>query len=432
MSDKSTPSSTPSNNGHTVQKKKSFRNRKKSNSNLKVKPLEQLDGKKENTDKIPKNQVNKENIDNKKPEVEKKEVDKKKNRYHKKKSINNMKKDESKTETVNDAKSDVASNASEKQDLKKSASKQYLNQKKKRKSKMNLKAEKAEKAEEEQPQPTQPEEDNSDDELITHLTYLSMKRVEMEKEEEEQHLNNPQPQTQAHKYPKKQAYKPYTKANKRKKELPTYDENIIRRVLDCYDFPEAYLTSTFFEIFKDFKDNFQINWINEHRALLIFDNEENATKAYLQKRNESEFNIKPYENPIKEYSEYSENESGEDQDQDQGYEQEENQISKQPKKYEKEVKYPPHETHKTIQTNSKITHISNETQEKPVRRQRPVTSDAVARRLIANALGVKPKEKTEEEKEIDRKKFEEARAKKLAERLERQKRLQENSDIFNE
>jgi len=29
--------------------------------------------------------------------------------------------------------------------------------------------------------------------------------------------------------------------------------------------------------------------------------------------------------------------------------------------------------------------------------------------LIANALGVKPKEKTEEEKEIDRKKFEEAR-----------------------
>jgi len=303
MSDKSTPSSTPSNNGHTVQKKKSFRNRKKSNSNLKVKPLEQLEnGKKENTDKIPKNQVNKEN-DNKKPEIEKKEVDKKKNRYHKKKSINNMKKDESKAESVSDAKSDITSSTNEK-DLKKSASKQYLNQKKKRKSKLNLKAEKAEKVEEEQ-QPPQPEEDsnNSDDELITHLTYLSMKRVEMEKEEEEQHLNNPQPQTQTHKYPKKQVYKPYTKANKRKKELPTYNDDIIRRVLDCYDFPEEYLTSTFFEIFKDFKDNFQINWINEHRALLIFDNEENATKAYLQKRNESEFNIKPYENPIKEYSE---------------------------------------------------------------------------------------------------------------------------------
>jgi len=299
MSEKSTPSSSPSNNSHSVQKKKSFRNRKKSNSNLKVKPLEHLEnGKKENTDKIPKNQLNKENNDNKKPEIEKKEVDKKKNRYHKKKSMNNMKKDESKTEI--DSRSDISSSTNGKKDLKKSSSKQHLNQKKKRKSKMNLKAEKTEKIEEHK---SQPEEDNSDDELITHLTYLSMKRVEMEKEEEEQHLNNPPPQASAHKYPKKQGYKPYNKANKRKKELPTYNDEMIRRVLDCYDFPEEYLTSTFFEIFKDFKDNFQINWINEHRALLIFDSDENATKAYLQKRNESEFNIKPYENPIKEYSE---------------------------------------------------------------------------------------------------------------------------------
>jgi len=75
---------------------------------------------------------------------------------------------------------------------------------------------------------------------------------------------------------------------------------------------------------------------------------------------------------------------------------------------------------------------SQDTQEQPVRRQRPVTSDVVARRLISSALGIKPKEKTAEEKEIDRKKFEEARAQRLAARLERQKRLQENSDIFNE
>jgi len=73
-----------------------------------------------------------------------------------------------------------------------------------------------------------------------------------------------------------------------------------------------------------------------------------------------------------------------------------------------------------------------DTQEQPVRRQRPVTSDVVARRLISSALGIKPREKTAEEKEIDRKKFEEARAQRLAARLERQKRLQENSDIFNE
>jgi len=83
-------------------------------------------------------------------------------------------------------------------------------------------------------------------------------------------------------------------------------------------------------------------------------------------------------------------------------------------------------------SNNQSKQTSQNSQEPPVRRQRPVTSDVVARRLISSALGIKPREKTAEEKEIDRKKFEEARAQRLAARLEKQKRLQENSDIFNE
>jgi len=297
MSEKSTsPSTTPSNNGQTVQKKKSFRHRKsssnlnrnkKSNSNLKVKPLEQLDNegkpKKVVSDKIPKNQVNKENNDNKKPEIEKKEVDKKKNRYHKKKSMSDLKKDDTKSETFSETKSDITSSTNEKPELKKAASKQF----KKKKSKANLK-EKVEKIEDEQK-----EEDNADIKLIeSFLTSLSMKRDEMEREEEEL-INNPQNNNS--KYAKRQSYT--TKANKPKKEIPTYDDIEIRKVLDCYDFPTSFKTHNLLEIFEEFKGKFRINWINDSRALFIFDTEENARAALLSKIDETRYVIKPYENP---------------------------------------------------------------------------------------------------------------------------------------
>jgi len=301
MSEKSN-SPSPSNNGKTVQKKKSFRNRhRKSSNNLKVKPLEQLENENEKviSEKIPKNQVNKENNDNKKPEIEKKEVEKKKNRYHKKKSVTDLKKAETKSDTLSDTKSDVTSSTNDKPDLKKSASKQYLNQKKKRKSKMNMKAEKPE---------VEKEEDNSDIKLIeSFLTSLSMKRDEMEREEEELINNPPPPPPQQHhtvnKYTKKQSYGGYTnKAYKPKKEIPIYDDEEIKRVLDCFDFPTAYKTHNLMEMFKEYEGNFRINWINDSRALFIFNTEENARSAYLSKKNETNYKIKPYENPTSEFS----------------------------------------------------------------------------------------------------------------------------------
>jgi hypothetical protein len=299
-----TPSTTPSNSGKTVQKKKSFRNRhRKSSNNLKVKPLEQLDnevGKQNgnvNSEKIPKNQVNKENNDNKKPEIEKKEVDKKKNKYHKKKSMSDLKKAETKSETLSDTKSDVTSSTNEKPDLKKSASKQFLSQKKKRKSKMNLKAEKQEE---------EKEEDNSDIKLIeSFLTSLSMKRDEMEREEEELNNNPPPPQhTTTNKYTKRQSFSGgyANKAYKPKKELPVYDDEEIKRVLDCYNFPVEYKTHNLMDMFKEYEGNFRINWINDTRALFIFNTEENARSALLSKQNETKYKIEPYENPTSEFS----------------------------------------------------------------------------------------------------------------------------------
>ncbi|ORX40431.1 hypothetical protein BCR36DRAFT_375431 [Piromyces finnis] len=462
MSEKTTAPSVPSNTGKTVQKKK------KSSNNLKVKPLEQLENEKVNNEKVQKNQVNKENNDNNKPEIEKKEVDKKKNRYYKKKSMSDMKKTENKSENLSDAKSDVTSSTNEKPDLKKSASKQFLSQKKKRKSKMNLKAEKQEDTK---------EEDNSDIKLIeSFLTSLSMKRDEMEKKEEEL-INNPPPPQQhtANKFPKKQNYN-YTKAYKPKKEIPIYDGNAnilkqneeIKRVLDCFDFPTAYKTHNLMEMFKEYEGNFRINWINDSRALFIFNSEENAKSAYELKKNETEYKIKPYENPTSEFSPLNdESESvntSEDEKNENENEIENEKVYENNDQYERNERYHNHsksDQHEcplnhsknekseyqtkynkysqpsqprqpNIQTTPFLRQTSQETQEKPVRRQRPVTSDVVARRLISSALGIKPKEKTEEEKEIDRKKFEEARAKRQAARLERQKRLQENSDIFNE
>jgi len=295
MSEKSStsPSTAPSNNGQTVQKKKSFRHKKsssnlnrhkKSNSNLKVKPLEQMETEKQkkNSDKIQKTQVNKENTDNKKPEIEKKEVEKKKNRYNKKKSMTDLKKDD-KSDTVSEAKSDVTSSTNDKQELRKSASKQL----KKRKSKAIIK-EKVSKTEEEQK-----EEDNADIKLIdSFLTVLSKKRDEMEKEEEEIENNPPQQQT---KYtPKRPSF---SKANKPKKEIPVYNDVEIRKVLDCYDFPTSFKTHNLLEIFPEFKGKFRINWINDSRALFIFDNEDLARAALLNKIDETRYIIKPYENP---------------------------------------------------------------------------------------------------------------------------------------
>jgi len=296
MSEKSnSPSTTPTNNGPTVQKKKSFRHKKsstnlnrhkKSSNNLKVKPLEQIENeggkqKKNTSDKIPKNQVNKENNDNKKPEIEKKEVEKKKNRYNKKKSMSDLKKDDSKSDNVSEGKSDVTTSTTDKPELKKSVSKQF----KKRKSKANLK-EKVNKTEEE------PIEDDADKKLIdSFLKSLSLKKTEMEKEEE---INENQ---QQNKYANNKRQNYTNKANKPKKELPVYDENEIRKVLDCYDFPTSYKTHNLLEIFEDLRGKFRINWIDDSRALFIFETEELARKALLSKIEENRYVIKPYENP---------------------------------------------------------------------------------------------------------------------------------------
>jgi hypothetical protein len=414
MSEKN--ASNPFNNGQTVQKKKSFHHKKsnsnlnryrKSNSNFKVKPLEQIEAEvgkqKFYSDKIP-NSQNNDNHNN--PEIEKKEVDIKKNRYHRKKSMNDMKKDDLRSDTVNETIFDITSN-NDKPELRKTPSKQI---KKKRSKTYINKTEEGQK-----------EDDSDDIKLIdSFLSVLSLKKNEMEKEEEE--IEN---KPQQNKYtPRRQSFS--NKSNKPKKEVPIYDDVEIRKVLDCYDFPTSFKTHNLLEIFEEFKGMFRINWINDTRALFVFDTEDHARAALLSKIEETRYTIKPYENPNSDSS--SSNSLNDDEDEQEKRKKEQKQFIKQFISTTNTNQATP--STRISQSSQKV-QSNQESHDKPVRRQRPVTSDAVARRLIANALGVKPKEKTEEEKEIDRKKFEEARAKRRAERLERQKRLQENSDIFN-
>lgn len=299
---------TSSEGGHSVQKKKSYsrqRHRKsfsnleektkmtKINKSLSSNTSDKSSSKKSSTQssdsklngELKKKQVNQENNDNNKPEEkkvnEKKDNEKKKkNRYNKKKSVADLKKEEPKEEkTV------------EKAEIKKSPSKPYLNQKKQRKSKLNLKAQEKAKSEHEE----QDNSENDDIKLIgSFLTTLSLKRDEMEKESIEETYQS------TNKYNnRKPAYTYTNKATKPKKEIPEYSDEEILKVLDCYDFPTSYKTHNLIEIFKEFEGNFRINWINDSRALFIFNTIENANAAYLSRIYETKFKIRPYENPPK-------------------------------------------------------------------------------------------------------------------------------------
>jgi len=45
------------------------------------------------------------------------------------------------------------------------------------------------------------------------------------------------------------------------------------------------------DMFKEYEGNFRINWINDTRALFIFNTEENARSALLSKQNETKYKV---------------------------------------------------------------------------------------------------------------------------------------------
>ncbi|KAI7900060.1 uncharacterized protein BX663DRAFT_519483 [Cokeromyces recurvatus] len=79
------------------------------------------------------------------------------------------------------------------------------------------------------------------------------------------------------------------------------DDQTMTTVLDCYDFPSSFKTYHLQDIFKEFetmKGGYSIKWIDDTRALIIFEHPETAKKAYISLLNSQLLKIRPYKGQI--------------------------------------------------------------------------------------------------------------------------------------
>ncbi|TPX69085.1 hypothetical protein SpCBS45565_g02747 [Spizellomyces sp. 'palustris'] len=146
-------------------------------------------------------------------------------------------------------------------------------------------------------------------------------------------------------------------------------------VLDVHDFPAAFKTHDIEEIFQDFshsRGGFQIKWISDTQALIIFQHPDTdfgaqtAKAAYAAALGNPFIKVKPYTGKV-----------------------------------------------------SKDTVADRQSA------PRPIMTDMVARRLVAGALGVRSKRKTEEEAARDKQKLQEAKDKREEQRKAKEAREKE-------
>jgi len=137
-------------------------------------------------------------------------------------------------------------------------------------------------------------------------------------------------------------------------------------VLDCYDFPPAFKTHHLHDIFREYENlrgGYRIKWLEDTRALIIFDHPSTAKKAYIDNVSNPLAKIRPYSGPMN-----------------------------------------------VLRSNSH-TNVP----------RRPPTTDMVARRLVHGALGVRApsrsKEQRQAEKDVLKSVIDEQRAKKDHETL---------------
>ncbi|KAI8985140.1 hypothetical protein BDB01DRAFT_850196 [Pilobolus umbonatus] len=144
--------------------------------------------------------------------------------------------------------------------------------------------------------------------------------------------------------------------------------------LDCYDFPNTFKTVHLKEMFREYESmrgGYSIKWMDDTRALIIFEHPETANKAYSDNMNNGLVKIRPYRGHI-------------------------------------EMK-----------------------PAGPVPR-RPMTTDMVAKRLVHGALGVKTPLKSAEQRKAEQEMLSRAREEKLNERLARSRRQKEIANAFEE
>ncbi|CAJ0763820.1 1770_t:CDS:2 [Entrophospora sp. SA101] len=150
------------------------------------------------------------------------------------------------------------------------------------------------------------------------------------------------------------------------------------RILDVFDFPSTFKTHHLHEIFQEYENmrgGYRIKWMEDTRALIIFEHPATARKAYLDNVANQMATIKPYEGPT-------------------------DFLQKNPNN-------------------------------PPQPRARPATTDMVAKRLVHGALGVRVV-KTPEQKQADNYILRIAKEQKEQRRTELLKRSNDLDNAFNE
>ncbi|CAG8460001.1 3765_t:CDS:2 [Ambispora gerdemannii] len=150
------------------------------------------------------------------------------------------------------------------------------------------------------------------------------------------------------------------------------------RILDIFDFPASFKTHHLHEIFQEYESmrgGYRIKWMDDTRALIIFEHPATARKAYLDNVNNQMAQIKPYDGPT-------------------DFLQKKDPNNAQP-------------------------------------RARPVTTDMVAKRLVAGALGVRV-QKSPEQRQAERQLLQNARETREQKRFDTLRRSQDLDAAFNE
>ncbi|ORY94793.1 hypothetical protein BCR43DRAFT_494604 [Syncephalastrum racemosum] len=81
-------------------------------------------------------------------------------------------------------------------------------------------------------------------------------------------------------------------------EVPLVDEPTV--ILDCHDFPAAFKTHHLHDIFREYENTrggYRIKWMDDTRALIIFEHPATAKKAYIDNVSNPLAKIRPYNGP---------------------------------------------------------------------------------------------------------------------------------------
>ncbi|SAM03949.1 hypothetical protein [Absidia glauca] len=79
-------------------------------------------------------------------------------------------------------------------------------------------------------------------------------------------------------------------------QVPVVDEPTV--ILDCYDFPKSFKTHHLHDIFREYENirgGYRIKWMDDTRALIIFEHPATAKKAYIDNVAHAYAKIRPFE-----------------------------------------------------------------------------------------------------------------------------------------